>query len=112
MAKKKLTAAERLLDEQLLAMLEWASDNPTKWPPDWQARCDAESSRAAGEARRDRDLAGNSALQAQAERVDNRARYSALAERAASAALYRWSKNERNEAGRRACPRSGVTASD
>ena len=33
MAKKKLTAAERLVDEQMLAMLEWASDNPTKWHP-------------------------------------------------------------------------------
>jgi hypothetical protein len=31
MPKKKLTAAERLVDEQMLAMLEWASDNPTKW---------------------------------------------------------------------------------
>jgi hypothetical protein len=31
MAKKKLTAAERLVDEQMLAMLEWASDHPTKW---------------------------------------------------------------------------------
>lgn len=28
---KKLTAAERLVDEQMLALLEWASDNPTKW---------------------------------------------------------------------------------
>jgi hypothetical protein len=28
MAKKNLTAAERLLDEQLLALLEWASENP------------------------------------------------------------------------------------
>ena len=31
MAKKKLTAAERLVDEQMLAMLEWASDRPDKW---------------------------------------------------------------------------------
>lgn len=31
MAKKKPTAAERLVDEQMLTMLEWASDNPTKW---------------------------------------------------------------------------------
>lgn len=28
---KKLTAAERLVDEQMLALLEWASDNPKKW---------------------------------------------------------------------------------
>jgi hypothetical protein len=28
MAKKKLTAAERLLDEQLLALLEWATEHP------------------------------------------------------------------------------------
>jgi hypothetical protein len=33
MAKKKLTAAERMVDGQMLAMLEWASDNPTKWHP-------------------------------------------------------------------------------
>jgi hypothetical protein len=31
MAKKKLTAAERLIDEQMLAMLEWASDHPKAW---------------------------------------------------------------------------------
>jgi hypothetical protein len=33
MPPKKLTAAERLVQEQMLAMLEWASDNPTKWHP-------------------------------------------------------------------------------
>lgn len=31
MAQKKLTAAERLIDEQMLAMLELASDRPDKW---------------------------------------------------------------------------------
>jgi hypothetical protein len=31
MAKKKLTAAERLVQEQMLAMLEWASEYPNKW---------------------------------------------------------------------------------
>lgn len=31
MPPKKLTAAERLVQEQMLAMLEWASDHPTKW---------------------------------------------------------------------------------
>jgi hypothetical protein len=31
MAKKKLTAAERLIDEQMLALLEWAAKHPTKW---------------------------------------------------------------------------------
>jgi hypothetical protein len=31
MAKKKLSAAERLVDEQMLAMLEWASERPGKW---------------------------------------------------------------------------------
>jgi hypothetical protein len=30
---KRLTKEERLIDEQMLAMLEWASDNPTKWHP-------------------------------------------------------------------------------
>jgi hypothetical protein len=28
---KKITAAERLVQEQMLAMLEWASDNPKQW---------------------------------------------------------------------------------
>lgn len=28
---KKLSEAERLLQEQMLAMLEWASDHPAKW---------------------------------------------------------------------------------
>jgi len=32
-AKKKLTAAERLVDEQMLAMIEWASEHPEKWQP-------------------------------------------------------------------------------
>jgi hypothetical protein len=31
MAPKKLTKAERLVQEQMLAMLEWASDHPNKW---------------------------------------------------------------------------------
>jgi hypothetical protein len=29
--KKKLTAVERLVQEQMLAMLEWASERPDKW---------------------------------------------------------------------------------
>jgi hypothetical protein len=31
MATKKLSRAERLVQEQMLAMLQWASDHPTKW---------------------------------------------------------------------------------
>jgi hypothetical protein len=31
--KKKLTRAEKLRDEQMLALLEWASDHPKKWHP-------------------------------------------------------------------------------
>lgn len=31
MAKKKLTKAERMAQEQMLAMLEWASDHPGRW---------------------------------------------------------------------------------
>jgi hypothetical protein len=27
----KLTKAERLVDEQMLALLEWASDHPDRW---------------------------------------------------------------------------------
>lgn len=30
---KKLTKAERLVDEQMLAIIEWASDRPDKWHP-------------------------------------------------------------------------------
>jgi hypothetical protein len=28
---RKLTKAERLVNEQMLALLEWASDHPTRW---------------------------------------------------------------------------------
>jgi hypothetical protein len=28
---KKLTSSEKLVDEQMLAMLEWASDHPKAW---------------------------------------------------------------------------------
>ncbi len=28
---KKLSKAERLIDKQMLAMLEWASDHPKRW---------------------------------------------------------------------------------
>ena len=31
MAAKKLTKEERLVQEQMLAMLEWASDHPDGW---------------------------------------------------------------------------------
>lgn len=31
MAKKKLTKAERMVDEAMLAILEWASDRPNRW---------------------------------------------------------------------------------
>ena len=31
MATKKLTNAERLVQEQMLAILEWAADRPDKW---------------------------------------------------------------------------------
>jgi hypothetical protein len=31
MPARKLTKAERLVQEQMLAMLEWASDRPDKW---------------------------------------------------------------------------------
>jgi hypothetical protein len=30
MAKKKLTSAERLVDEQMLALLEWATEYPKR----------------------------------------------------------------------------------
>jgi hypothetical protein len=31
MPKPRISQAERLVQEQMLAMLEWASDHPTKW---------------------------------------------------------------------------------
>jgi hypothetical protein len=31
MSKPRITAAERLVQEQMLAMLEWASNRPDKW---------------------------------------------------------------------------------
>jgi hypothetical protein len=31
MPKPKITKAERVLDEQMLTMLKWASDRPDKW---------------------------------------------------------------------------------
>jgi hypothetical protein len=30
-ATRRLTKAEKLVNEQMLAMLEWVSDHPTKW---------------------------------------------------------------------------------
>ena len=31
MPVKKLSKEERLVDEQMLALLEWAAEHPTKW---------------------------------------------------------------------------------
>lgn len=31
MPKPKITKAERLVQEQMIAMLEWASDRPDRW---------------------------------------------------------------------------------
>jgi hypothetical protein len=33
MATEKLTKAEKLVQEQMLALLEWASDRPKSWHP-------------------------------------------------------------------------------
>jgi hypothetical protein len=33
MPTKKLTKAEKLVDEQMLALLEWASTRPKSWHP-------------------------------------------------------------------------------
>jgi hypothetical protein len=33
MATKKLTKAEKLAQEQMLALLEWAADRPKSWHP-------------------------------------------------------------------------------
>jgi hypothetical protein len=64
MAKKKLTAAERLLDEQLLALLEWATEPP--WlAQDWVYGRHEEGGRAARETRRDRGLERDRSISAQ-----------------------------------------------
>jgi hypothetical protein len=31
MPKKRLSYSERMVDEQMLAIVEWASDHPTHW---------------------------------------------------------------------------------
>jgi hypothetical protein len=49
--KRKLTAAERLVDEQMLAMLEWAADQATKWHRIGKLDDDSQGGRAAREAR-------------------------------------------------------------
>lgn len=41
MAKKKLTPAERALDDKMFAILDWAAKHPTRWhsigpDKDWQ----------------------------------------------------------------------------
>jgi len=46
---KKLTNSERLVQEQMLAMLEWASDRPDMW----HKIGNQDGGRAAVEARRD-----------------------------------------------------------
>lgn len=33
MTRRKLSKSERLVDEQMLALLEWASDRPGQWHP-------------------------------------------------------------------------------
>jgi hypothetical protein len=50
--KKKLSKAERLVQEQMLAMLEWASDHPDKWHPIGKLEATKVGGRAAREARR------------------------------------------------------------
>lgn len=52
---KKLTQKERLVDELMLAMLEWASKHPTRWHREDAGVATGRS--ALGEARRDRGLA-------------------------------------------------------
>jgi hypothetical protein len=73
---KKLTKAERLVQEQMLAMLECASDHPDKW----HKIGNLEATKRAAELLEKRGVieiwAGNSALQAQAAKVDDRGRYS------------------------------------
>ena len=47
MAKKKLTAAERLIDEQMLALLEWATEYPK--PDAWHKIGNLEATKKAAE---------------------------------------------------------------
>jgi hypothetical protein len=60
MVTTKETKAEKLVKEQMLAMLEWASDRPDH--NIGQTRRDQTRGRAAEEARRNRDLAGDESI--------------------------------------------------
>jgi hypothetical protein len=51
----KLTEAEKLVQEQMLALLEWAADPPKSWHPVGTLPETVEGGRAAGQSRRDRD---------------------------------------------------------
>jgi hypothetical protein len=41
MAPPKLTKVEKLVQEQMLALLEWAADRPKSWPPIGELPADA-----------------------------------------------------------------------
>ena len=62
---KRLTKEERLIDEQMLAMLEWASDNPTKWHPIGKLEGDSQSGRIIAATWRDRGLERDRSISAQ-----------------------------------------------
>lgn len=49
---KKLTETERLVDEQMLAMLEWGVRAARQVAQDWEPQGDQEDGRVVGEARR------------------------------------------------------------
>jgi hypothetical protein len=66
MAKKNFTAAKRLVNEQMLAMLEWAAKHPARWHDIGKIEATQRRGRAARKARRDRDEAADESIQAQA----------------------------------------------
>jgi hypothetical protein len=69
MAVRKLTKAERLVNEQMLALLEWASDHPTRWHDIGPEESTKRAAELPGQAWRDRDSAADESVQAQAEGI-------------------------------------------
>jgi hypothetical protein len=68
MPKPKITKAERLVQEQMIAMLEWVG-SPRPLAQHRETRSDEEGGGAAREARRNRDLPGNKSVSTQTEEI-------------------------------------------
>jgi ribosomal protein S27E len=72
---KKLSKSERLVQEQMLAMLEWASGRAGQVAQDRKPRCHEGRGRAAGCPRRDRGVERDRVISAETRR------YAAMSER-------------------------------